>query len=342
MDGLREAISAATEAAETAAAVEPAVEVKSVESATPEPKTEVPTEPTTVQPEVPAANKVETDPTIKPEEKAEEPRNEHKIDRPPQSWKADAKQSWGDLPLHVKQEVYRREQQVNQVLQETTHDRKLAAEFGQVTAPYMARIQTYGISPAQAAGQLFQADYMLSSAPMPQRAQLMAKLIADYGIDIQALDTALSGNVSQNTQPDIEAIIQQRITAAMAPFTQQQEQAALQSQQAVNDEVQQMSLDPAYPYFDDVRNEMADIIELYSRRGVSISLPEAYNKAIQLNPNTAQQANRQSQHDAAQKAKAAAVSVTNKPAAVTSTNLQTGTSLRDTISAAMETSGGRV
>jgi len=113
-----------------------------------------------------------------------------------------------------------------------------------------------------------------------------------------------------------------------------------------------MASDPRFPYFDEVRSEMADIIEIAAKRGVTLSLPDAYEKAVRMNDDTyqasgarqASSSNTQAAlqaHQAAQKAKGAAVSVSGNPSG-TGINVGNVADLRGTIASAMESMGGRV
>ena len=116
------------------------------------------------------------------------PVKQSRIDRAPQSWKKEAKGEWNNIPLHVRQEVHKREMEVQKVLQETAPVRQFAEQFQHTIAPYQARMQALGTNPIQAVQNLLNADYQLSSAPKGQRATLMAQFIKDYDIDIVALD----------------------------------------------------------------------------------------------------------------------------------------------------------
>jgi hypothetical protein len=122
---------------------------------------------------------------------------------------------------------------------------------------------------------------------------------------------------------------------------QQQQQEAMRQQQEVDQTVEQMALDPQYPLFDEVRQDMADIIELNARRGVAISLADAYNKAVVINPQASQHMQHQSaaqqssqQHLQAQRAKAASLSVTGAPASGGSNQFAGDGSMRGAIEAA--------
>ena len=111
-------------------------------------------------------------------------------------------------------------------------------------------------------------------------------------------------------------------------------------------------MDPNYPYFEDVRQDMADIIEMGARRGVAISMEAAYTRAVRMNDTTFQATNAREtsqaatqaalqQHQIAQKAKGAAVSVSGSPMG-TGANGGNPADLRGTITAAFSDTGGRL
>jgi hypothetical protein len=215
------------------------------------------------------------------------------VDRAPQSWKPAQKAKWDTLDPEIRQEVIRRERETTQVLNETASARQLASQLQQTVQPYMARIQSLGAQPMAAVGELLKSDHILSSAPPQQRAQFMAKLINDYGIDIQALDAALAGKA----QPDsVDTRVEQLLQQRLAPFNsylqqQQQREAFEQSRAAAAMEatVEQMHADATkYPHFEEVRNVMADVIEINSKRGKHLSLEQAYNTAVAMDPTYSQ------------------------------------------------------
>lgn len=327
MDTMREALEAAVDEQEKADESE-VVETTSVA----EPAESVATEKVDSEPAGELAKKTEpADTPVQkaeiPPTKAEEPLapGQHRVDRAPASWRKEAKGEWASVPLHIRQEVHRRELEINRALQESTQARQNYDQIQQVIAPFTARLNSLNATPVQAIDTLLRADYTLATAPKEQRAQFMAKLIRDYDIDIVALDAAIvggqQGQYQPQQQPDITQLIQQQLQQALAPIYQERQQAQQTQQQQAIQTVEQMALDPKYPYLDEVREEMADLIEVSSRRGIYLSLDQAYSKAIQLNPDVSAQVQRQAtmtqanqQHLQAQKAKVAASSVTGAPA----------------------------
>lgn len=278
------------------------------------------------------------------------------VDKPPQSWRAPQKAKWATLDPEVRQEVIRREREITRTLGETSQARQFATQFAQTIQPYQAHLQSMGAAPIQAVERLLQADYLLSTAPRDKRAQLMAKLIADYDVDVNALDSALAGKpVGDPMESKVEQMLAQRL-APLQQFLAQQEQARRAREEAeaaqVSTTIEEMASDATkYPYFDAVREDMADLVDLSAKRGIYITLPQAYTRAIAMNPEVSQQVAAQREAEAkkaaaqtanarAQRALKASVSVGGSPSGVPS-----GTSVasdrRATIAAAFDSVEGR-
>ena len=245
---------------------------------------------------------------------------QHRVDRAPASWRKEAKGEWANVPLHIRQEVHKREMEITRALNEANQARQSAQQFEQAAQPYMARIQSLGVTPQQAFNELLKADYALATGTPQTKAQFIDKLIQDYGVDIGELDAAIARRLGaggqpqqQQQMPDIQALVQQQLQQALAPIYQQQQQAAQQVQQQADLTVQQMELDPKFPHFDAVRQDMADLIEINSRRGVYISLEQAYNRAVSGNPELSAMNLATQQHQRAQRAAQAAASVSGSP-----------------------------
>ena len=341
---LREAIESAIEA--EPAPIESTPEPAPVETPAELP-VETPNEPP-VEEVTPPVEKVAESPkapTDKPTEDAIKETQRHRVDRPPQSWKKGEKELWGTLPVNVRQEIHRREDQINQTLQETAQYRQFAEQFQQAASPYMARLQTMNAQPMQAFEYLLKADYALATSPRVQRAQLMADLINNYDIDIDTLGQVLAGSMPQEAPqqtPDINALVQQQVQQALAPIYQQQQQKQQAEQQKVVQTVESMAYDNVnYPFFDEVREDMADIIEVAARRGIDIDLAEAYKRAVSLNPDTSSQLQQQTLHQQAQQKNQQAQRALEASSSVTGTSSTGGSptftsdgSLRGAIEAA--------
>jgi len=282
-----------------------------------------------------------------------------RVDRAPQSWKGESKKLWDTLPLNVRQEVARRERDVSKVMNDTAQVRQQVSQMQEVLSPHMDRINTvYGGNAMTAMTNLLAVERQLFNGTPQDKAQLVANMVKQFNIDVRALDAAIVGQAPPEDvaqQSSIERILEQRL-APLQQFVQSQQQreqqVRYQQEQQVTQTIEQMAVDPQYPYFDEVRDLMADIVEVNARRGIAISLPDAYTKAVRMNDDTYQastardssQAATQAAlqaHQQAQRAKGAAVSVGGAPGAP-GTNVGNPTDLRGTIASLIGDTGSRM
>ena len=270
-------------------------------------------------------------------------------ERAPQSWKPTTRAQWDKLPPEVRKEVNRRELETTRVLNDSSNARKLAQEVEQAAQPFMARLQSLGATPVAAMAELLKADHILSSAPKAQKAQYMAKMIADYGVDIEDLDNALAGNVKQAMDPQVQinAQVERLLQERMQPYQQlleRERQREIAESQGLYATVEQMARDPRFPYFNDLRETMADVIDLAAKRGRQMSLEEAYNKAAMLDPEisglVSKTQNVSRANSQAQRAKAASVSVGGAPSGLMSGSPAAG-DRRAVIEAAFDAASNR-
>jgi hypothetical protein len=248
-----------------------------------------------------------------------------KVDKAPASWRPEVREHWNQLPDSVRSEVARRETEVQRTLQETAQARQYAESISRAFQPYEAYIKAEGANPLQVIDNLMGTAVRLRTSTGPELAGLMAGMVQQFGTGrfgqqfIEMLDSALAGNAPRQDPAQMQ--IQQTIQQQLAPVQQfmsqfQQAQAAQQAQvaqQAVTEVEQFIS---RAEFGNDVRNEMADLMEVASRRGQQLSMQDAYRQACLMNPQVraalqARQKTRQAQNQTgvAQRARAAAVSV---------------------------------
>ena len=229
-------------------------------------------------------------PAVQPEGQADQPEGEEAPEpaqelRAPQSWKPGAREHWAELPDSVKDEVYRREHGMQQYLSQTAEERKLAQAFHNVYAPYEAMIRGENSNPIQAVESLLQTAYQLRVSPPAQKAQLVAGLINQFGVPIDMLDAALTSGVTGQRmpqQPQQAPMQDPRVDQIMQALQANQKQQSEQREQAAYQEIAQFG--QQHEFLDDVRDHMADLMEVAGNRGVVLSLEDAYNQACMLNP----------------------------------------------------------
>ena len=273
-------------------------------------------------------------------------------ERAPASWRPDIREHWGSLPEPVRAEIQRRETEVARTLQETAEARKTAEAVMKTIEPYQAFIKAENSNPLQAIDNLMGTAARLRTGTAPELAQLVAGIVNQFGTGrfgngfIEMLDSALAG---QTPQPDpqqiaMEQVLNQRLAPMQNMLTQFQQAQLQQQQQATQAAQTEVSTFIERAEFgEDVREDMADIIESYSRRGQAISLQDAYKKACLMNDTVRSVLSQrvkakgaQQTTQAAQKARSAAVQVSGS--APMGALRQEATDVRTAIEAAIQMS----
>ncbi len=246
-------------------------------------------------------------------------------ERAPASWRPEVREHWAQLPEQVRAEVHRREVEVQRTLQESAEARKSFDAVMRTIQPYEAFIRAENSNPLQAIDNLMSTAARLRTGTAPELAQMVAGIVKQFGVGrfgntfIEQLDSALAG---QQIQVDPQqAAMQQVLDQRLAPMQQmlnQFQQAQVMQQQRVTQEAQStvsQFLERA-EFGNDVREEMADLLEVAQRRGQPMTLQEAYKKACLTNDRVrsvlmqrAKAKQAQVGTAAAQKARSAAVQV---------------------------------
>ena len=271
-------------------------------------------------------------------------------EKAPASWRPDIREHWGTLPEPVRAEIQRRETEVARTLQETAEARKTAEAVMKTIEPYQAFIKAENSNPLQAIDNLMSTAARLRTGTAPELAQLVAGIVNQFGTGrfgngfIELLDGALAGQTPKQDpqQLAMEQVLNQRLAPMqnmLTQFQQAQIQQQQQAAQAAQTEVQ--SFIERAEFGEDVREDMADIIEAAQRRGQNISLQDAYKKACLMNDSVravisqrAKARGAQQTTQAAQKARSAAVQVSGS--APMGALRQESTDVRTAIEAAIQ------
>lgn len=273
-------------------------------------------------------------------------------ERAPQAWRPEVREHWAQLPEPVRAEIARRESEHARFIQESSEARKTNEALMRTIAPYEAFIRAENSNPLQAIDNLMSTAARLRTGTAPELAQMVAGLVQQFGVGrfgnafIEQLDSALAGQAPQQDpqQAAIEQVLNQRLAPVQQMLTQFQ-QAQLAQQQQVTQGAQNEVADflSKAEFGEDVRDDMADLMEAATRRGQNLSLADAYKKACLMNDNVravitqrvrAQGAQQGTQ--AAQKARSTAVQVSG--AAPMGALKQDPTDVRSAIEAAIAAS----
>jgi len=208
--------------------------------------------------------------------------------RPPVGWKDAAAESWKDVPQAARDHIQAREREINVVLQQTADSRRFVKEFGEVVGKYRQPLEDMGYrDPLSAVNGILSSAMQLRTGTSQQRAQAAASIIQDFGIDIEELDNALAGGTATQSRPqqhDFEAVLDRRLgpinnfmTQLEAMQIQQQQSAKIATENEVRAFMEQQE------FAEDVRMDMADLLDLAASRGQNMTLQQAYEKACLLN-----------------------------------------------------------
>jgi hypothetical protein len=256
--------------------------------------------------------------------------------RPPQSLKPAEREAFMSASPVLQEALIRREKEIQQALQQTAGARQFTQRMTEVLQPYIPLIQVSGGDPFQFIGNLLYASNALTHGSPKFKAEVVANLIHQFGVDIEMLDSVLAGlpvqsqkpAADQQILPQVQQLVQQQLAPVqqlLGQIQQQRQQAFQAAYQKETQSLEQFAADPKHEFFEDVREIMADLIEVAASRGYELSYEDAYAQACQLHPdvrsvimsrnsNAQLQNTAQSLTAAAQRAKAAAVSVAGGPA----------------------------
>ena len=215
-------------------------------------------------------------------------------DRAPQAWRPEVREHWAQLPEPVRAEIARRESEHARFIQESSEARKTAETLMKTIAPYEAFIRAENSNPIQAIDNLMSTAARLRTGTAPELAQMVAGLVKQFGVGrfgngfIEQLDSALAGQtpVQDPQQAAIEQVLNQRLAPVQQMLSQFQQAQLMQQQQATQSAQSEVAdfLSKA-EFAEDVREDMADLMEAATRRGQNLSLADAYKKACLMNDN---------------------------------------------------------
>lgn len=227
---------------------------------------------------------------IRAEEKTEEePEQEATSDKAPAGWKAEVREKWKDLPADVKAEITRHSAAYAAGIQQYAEGAKFGRAIADVLAPYREIMAVEGATPAQAVANLAQHAAIMRRGTPQQKAETIANLINTYNVDIEQLDNLLAGEPAlPPEQQRLLEIMEQKLQPfqeTMSSIDRARKEFAQRNTQTVDQEIQAFISNPQNEFYEDVRLDMADLMDLAAKRGESLTIQQAYDKACRMSPN---------------------------------------------------------
>lgn len=139
--------------------------------------------------------------------------------------------------------------------------------------PFVPELQKHGIHPAAWINNLGRAHYMLANGSQEQKVQMFHQLARDYGIQLNG-----DSIEPQYYDPSQAALINE-LNALKSEVGQVRNWREQEENQRLMGEISRVAQDTEqYPYFEEVREQMAQLLE----RGLATDLQTAYSKAVRL------------------------------------------------------------
>jgi hypothetical protein len=241
-------------------------------------------------------------------------------DKPPVGLSPAAREAWGDVPDAVKSEITKREADYEKGIMKYAENAKRAEQMDQVLGPYQQLFAMNG-GPGQTLPGLLQTASLLQMGSPQQKAQQVAALIQQFGVDVATLDSVLVGQAPpDDPNQNIQQLVDQRFQQYQQQLHAHQQQ---QNQAVIQSEVHQFASDPKNEFYKDVSSQMADMMELYSMRNQPLTLEQAYEQCCQMNPQIRQILEARTAQASVNQKRQAAASVSGTPSGPGDTNAPT-------------------
>ena len=236
--------------------------------------------------------------------------------KPPVGLSLEAREVWNDVPDAVKADIARRERDYEAGIEKHRVATQRVSAMDRSLQPYQQYLQMNG-GAGEALQGLLQTGSSLQMGSPTQKAQVVANLIKQFGVDIKSLDSMLVGEAptaESQQQNQMEQMLNQRLGPMQQQLEGYQQREQQQQQQAQGQVAQEVSNFGANnEFYNDVRADMADLLDMASNRQREMSMQEAYNLACANHPQISKiMSGRSSQQSVNQKRNAAS-SISGSP-----------------------------
>lgn len=199
----------------------------------------------------------------------------------PKTWKPEEAAVWAQIPEAAKAAIVRREEDIFRGVEQYKTKAAFGSTVEQAIAPFRGIMEAHGIDPVQNISSLMNAHYQLATGTQESKLQLFKQLAADYRVDL----SALSGEPNPYEIPADPQVVQlqQTVEQLQAERRAEQQQRYQAQQEQVAKQISEFA--SSHPHFDTVADDIAVLL----KADKSLTLEQAYEKAVWANATTREQ-----------------------------------------------------
>lgn len=208
-------------------------------------------------------------------------------ERAPVSWTPAAREHWAAIPPEAKAEIQRRERDIQTGLQQASGHKRVAEEYFKTVAPFQQFIQAAGNTPAQAITELMTTAAQLTMGSPAKKAQVVQNIMKEYGVDVGLLDELLAGQpIPEDPNAPLLTAIDQRLAPINDFMGNVQETRQAQTAEVTNEAATELAAfqQSHSEFYEDLREDMADLLDMAANRGRSMTMEQAYERAAASHP----------------------------------------------------------
>lgn len=200
-----------------------------------------------------------------------------KEDKAPQSWNPAAREKWNTIDPEIRAEIVRREEAAVEGVRRLREQFAPAENFLNTVRPIVEEARALGADPGQFIAETMRTEKALRSGSVADKFQVLLKIADGYGIPLrkvinESVGSAVLAEAPQAAAASVPPEVQQRIDE-LDQWRREQESAKIDA------EIEVFASNPANEFFEDVREAMADLMDL----GRAKTLQEAYDMAVWMN-----------------------------------------------------------
>ena len=201
----------------------------------------------------------------------------------PKTWKPEFAQEWETASENLRREALRREEDFYKGIEQYKQHAEYGQRYNKLLSNYLPVFERHGIQHEQVdqlLGNLMQAQFTLAMGTPEQKLELLRGLVEEYQIDPKTLLPAEGA-----AQPDPAlAAFQQKLATIESHLTQREQAELAARQEAAAKEVKAFA--DAHEDFNVVGPQVAMLLKSHPK----LTLEEAYEQALWLNPTTREKA----------------------------------------------------